>query len=114
MIDIPSRYDSSNTLENNPHTNLPASKQKQPRASYTPHEYLTPVTTTNQKVLKCDQQTDLCTAKDEESTYQPLIPLRTVVNNDASEYQSLTQHTLSKDFNLPPAIPPKPDAKCKN
>ena len=113
VMDIPSRYDSSNTLENNPHTDLqlPASKQKQPRASYTPHEYLTPVTITNQRVLKCDEQTDVCTTKDEENTYQPLIPPRTAVNDDTSEYQSLTQLTLFKDFNLPPPIPPKPDAK---
>ena len=111
MIDIPSRYDSSNTLKNNPHTNLPVSKQKQLRALYTPHEYLTPVTITNQRVLKCDEQTDLCTTKDEENTYQPLIPPRAAVNDDTSEYQSLTQLTLSKDFNLPPPIPPKPDAK---
>ena len=106
LIDIPSRSD---PLENSPHTVLTASKQKQPRASNSPH--LTPVTTTNQQVFKCDQQTDVCTAKDEENTYQPLIPPRATANSDPNEYQSLTQHTLPKKFNLPPAIPLKPDAK---
>ena len=56
---------------------------------------------------------------DEENTYQPLIPPRfRALDDDRSEYQSLTQKssTLPAKFNIPrvgpapPAIPPKPKA----
>ena len=116
MIDnvMTSQNDSSQTVESNSHAKLTASKQKQPQSSYSPHEYSTPVTTTNQQVIKCNEQlghgdwADACTATIKENTYQPLIPPRSVANSDPNEYQTLTQHTLPKKLNLPPAIPPKP------
>ena len=115
IVDMPSQSDSSNKQESNPHT---ASKQKQPQVPSSPHEYLTPFITTNQQVIKCDQQvghgdqTDAHTATNEKNTYQPLIPPRPGASKD--EYQSLTQHTLPKKFNLRPVIPPKPDANRNN
>lgn len=46
----------------------------------------------------------------EESTYQPLIPLRAHQKSISTEYQSLRQLSKEKPHDLPPPIPPKP--KC--
>ena len=109
MIDnvMTSQSDSSQTVESNSHAKLTASKQKQPQASDSE-------VTTNQQVIKCNKQlghgdwADPYTVANKENTYQPLISPRPVANSDPNEYQTLTQHTLPKKLNLPPAIPPKP------
>ena len=44
-------------------------------------------------------------SSEEENTYQPLIPPRSVIGNESSEYQSLT---LPKQLNVAPSLPPKP------
>ena len=44
-------------------------------------------------------------SSEEESTYQPLIPPRSIIGNESREYQSLT---LPKQLNVAPSLPPKP------
>ena len=43
-------------------------------------------------------------SSEEENTYQPLIPPRSIIGNESREYQSLT---LPKELNVAPSLPPK-------
>ena len=119
MVDVPPQDDSSSKPENHPHEYRDASIGhlilKQEQAKCFPHEYLMPTITKFNQSAGPGQ----AVATDEENTYQPLIPPRfRALDDDRSEYQSLTQKssTLPAKFNIPrvgpapPAIPPKPKA----
>ena len=119
MVNLPSQSDYSGQNEHyfdrETHSVCSNSKLKE---AHDAQEYMTPF---NQQAnnsgrggrntnVSCGNRAEVPTMKpDEENTYQPLILPRSTLSHDSKVYQSLT---LPKAFNIPPTLPPKPQAKC--
>ena len=84
-----------------------------PKHQTPPEDYISPVSVNSKKSDErvCHEtKPEVGGFKDKKNTYQALIPQQKPT--DEREYQSLTQHTMSKEYyNIPPVLPPKPQGK---
>lgn len=84
--------------------------QDELESSSRPESHPSPLIATGKKSKEGPRsKPDACSLKDEEYTYQALIPQQQPA--DQGDYQSLTWNTLHKEYyNITPILPPKPEA----
>ena len=121
MVNLPSQSDHSGQKERYSDLETPnrtVGSDLTLKEAHEAQEYITPVNQEatdsgrgggNISVSYGNRAEGRTTKPDEENTYQPLIPPRPTLNDKSKVYQSLT---LPKAFNIPPTLPPKPQAKC--
>ena len=115
MVDISSQNEDKSSQESHgiysqTHTSHADSKQEQVQEYQVPIKGLHLTAKSDEIIdvrhgLQLQVDAHVVKSSEEESTYQPLIPPRSIIGNESREYQLLT---LSKQLNVAPSLPPKP------
>ena len=110
MVDISSRKEDKSSQESHgKYSQTPTSHADSKREQA--QEYQVPIKAKSDEIinvrhgLQLQVDAHVVKSSEEENTYQPLIPPRSIIGNESSEYQSLT---LPKQLNVAPSLPPKP------